>query len=549
MDKETSADGQGKTPTTSTTTQGTRSTTATRNASSSSRDATTSSATKNSFQNERDVQLRTSVLFPDKTTNTLGGGEHKDTEDDDDRKKKNDRNFTKLAKSFDGTIAIDETSSDDLGPPSPKLPAIPRPTSLGGQRLRSTSSGRRRQQLSTSLPPSFRHATARTLSDGTTALPRPYGSMRRWTELDARKASFRASRRSLRFQQSMTTTSSFPRVGERSRATASDTGRIIENPQAIQASNPNDRPYQDDEVSNRTVLPSWWQVRWSRARLRHTVFFCICSCIVLAVRLYLDSEPTAYLIHSIVVFLDMVLIHLFTDSSWLSISGELTTTAYFLAFHFTKETLYELLETTCLAILCSFHLIGSRNKHMEREEELETGVDNLRQQCAYLMRDEEQPRANMQQIHRQTSLLLHDIEALQDLSPQHSQFPYSAGGSVAEKGREFSFSHQKTESLGSAASELCVHKEVHETSCQSSKRSVKDEEDESSSLQSTDTLKELQSWFLSPNQVPAYRHLRVCGEHFFEHFLDGSAGVMYTSFLGLIIDEIIKQVTDGGKKC
>ena len=27
--------------------------------------------------------------------------------------------------------------------------------------------------------------------------------------------------------------------------------------------------------------------------------------------------------------------------------------------------------------------------------------------------------------------------------------------------------------------------------------------------------------------------------HFFDHFLDGSAGVMYTSFLGLIIDEIV----------
>ena len=30
-----------------------------------------------------------------------------------------------------------------------------------------------------------------------------------------------------------------------------------------------------------------------------------------------------------------------------------------------------------------------------------------------------------------------------------------------------------------------------------------------------------------------------CGQHFFDHFLDGSAGVMYTSFLGLIIDELL----------
>lgn len=31
----------------------------------------------------------------------------------------------------------------------------------------------------------------------------------------------------------------------------------------------------------------------------------------------------------------------------------------------------------------------------------------------------------------------------------------------------------------------------------------------------------------------------TCGAVFFEYFLDGSAGVMYTSFLGLILDEMI----------
>jgi hypothetical protein len=33
--------------------------------------------------------------------------------------------------------------------------------------------------------------------------------------------------------------------------------------------------------------------------------------------------------------------------------------------------------------------------------------------------------------------------------------------------------------------------------------------------------------------------LRRCSHRFFEHFLDGAAGVMYTSFLGLIVDEFI----------
>ncbi len=47
------------------------------------------------------------------------------------------------------------------------------------------------------------------------------------------------------------------------------------------------------------------------------------------------------------------------------------TIAMFLTFHFTKETLWELLETTILAVLCSFHWIKSRNKHMDHEKELQ----------------------------------------------------------------------------------------------------------------------------------------------------------------------------------
>ena len=37
---------------------------------------------------------------------------------------------------------------------------------------------------------------------------------------------------------------------------------------------------------------------------------------------------------------------------------------------------------------------------------------------------------------------------------------------------------------------------------------------------------------------------KVCFQGFFEHFLDGSAGVLYTSFFGLIVDEIIQFGTD-----
>ena len=38
-------------------------------------------------------------------------------------------------------------------------------------------------------------------------------------------------------------------------------------------------------------------------------------------------------------------------------------------------------------------------------------------------------------------------------------------------------------------------------------------------------------------------------EDFYDHFLDGAAGVMYTSFLGLILDDLIALGTGKYKKC
>ena len=38
-------------------------------------------------------------------------------------------------------------------------------------------------------------------------------------------------------------------------------------------------------------------------------------------------------------------------------------------------------------------------------------------------------------------------------------------------------------------------------------------------------------------------------EDFYDHFLDGAAGVMYTSFLGLILDDLIAVGTGKYKKC
>jgi hypothetical protein len=213
---------------------------------------------------------------------------------------------------------------------------------------------------------------------------------------------------------------------------------------------------------------------WSRERIRYTALGLLSSSIVLMIRLVLDKEPTAYVIHSIIVFFDMILIHLFTNSPWLSVSGELVTVIFFLAFHFTTETVFELFETTFIAALCSFHLIASRNKHMDREGELEVGIENIR---------------------------LHTLAML---------------------GTAGDIDHLDTTGI----------------------RLLENEEGMTSA--SADAT--FRSWVIAPED-PNKSHRRLvkgCGKHFFEHFLDGSAGVMYTSFFGLIIDELITY-GQGGK--
>lgn len=214
----------------------------------------------------------------------------------------------------------------------------------------------------------------------------------------------------------------------------------------------------------------WPWSKWSRRRVAGNYLGLLSSVIVLTVRLILDREPTAYLIHSIVVFFDMVLIHLFTNCIWLSVSGELTTVLCALCFHFTNETLFELLETVFLAILCSFHLIRSRSKALDGKEEKEL---------------------EMIALVRQTSILLRQ--------------------------------HSTREGIGVDLVNVDEERPLAGMDFASSAR-----------------------WSVSPHdpvEEPVSTHrtkMLVCGRHFFEHFLDGSAGVMYTSFLGLVIDEIIR---------
>lgn len=138
-----------------------------------------------------------------------------------------------------------------------------------------------------------------------------------------------------------------------------------------------------------------------------------------------------------------------------SISGEGITVVSVLLYHYTKQKVWELLETTLLAMICSFHMISLRSAHWDREEELE-GLIGL------------------------------EIIANND-----------DDGDVTG---------------------------IRRRSAKVDKQTAVDEHTNITVEADSDIRKE---------------KLQRCSRHFFEHFLDGSAGVMYTSFLGLIIDEFI----------
>ena len=144
-------------------------------------------------------------------------------------------------------------------------------------------------------------------------------------------------------------------------------------PRSIDESSRSDDLSLDDSRAARDGTP--WRgpcscATWPRRRVKIAALGCSSASLILTVRLLLDPRPLAYVIHSIVVFVDMILIHLFTNAPWLSASGEFVCVLSVIAFHLTKARIFELLETVLIAALCSFHLIHSRHKHMRAEKNL-----------------------------------------------------------------------------------------------------------------------------------------------------------------------------------
>lgn len=263
-----------------------------------------------------------------------------------------------------------------------------------------------------------------------------------------------------------------------------------------------------------------------------TLCGCTSSAIVLGVRLYLDSSPMAYVIHSIIVFFDMILIHIFTRSSWLSITGEMITYIHVLLFTLTGESVWELLETVMLAILSSIYMINSRKKVMIERDQKDLDLDSLRERGALLLRIIHQVHAAIEEHHQSTGKPMRQSVAFQIQKEKDA---------LAELRNETLKDVEENDDNGSTS-----HSEID------SEVAVEDSELVSALLQPgecTCGVKQFKSRldnFVKPftqkvacTEDEKKEKTREFRETFFEYFLDGAAGVMYTSFLGLVIDAFL----------
>mmetsp|Transcript_21228 Transcript_21228/g.24431 ORF Transcript_21228/g.24431 Transcript_21228/m.24431 type:complete len:368 (+) Transcript_21228:123-1226(+) len=241
---------------------------------------------------------------------------------------------------------------------------------------------------------------------------------------------------------------------------------------------------------------------WSKRRIYMASCGCLFSVIVCAVRLLLDPGPSAYIIHSIIILFDMVLIHVFTHSLWLSVSGEATAIIFAICFHLTHETIFELLETTLIAVLCSVHMINSRNEHWDREEDLERDIIELQFYTEHPPNNNDR-NANADEVVGTKVVRRHSSSCssaqISDHEEQENKETNPCLGTDVEAGAFVPQSDMTNISAFSANSRT----EIKAVTASNEGRRTR--------------------WW----------------HHFFDHFLDGSAGVMYTSFLGLIIDEIV----------
>jgi len=257
-----------------------------------------------------------------------------------------------------------------------------------------------------------------------------------------------------------------------------------------------------------------WLSTWSKERIRIASCGCLSSVLICTVRLLIDPGKTAYTIHSIIILFDMIIIHIFTHSWWLSFLGELIAVSGATAFHLTHAKLFELLETTLIAAIVSFHMIISRNEHWDREKELEKDLEDLVGLQFCIQHQDRYTTTRTTDTTPEGELDLDVVTEVVDETDRTTFLRLISSFSVSDG------EHDKIEAT-------CLDDE--ETG---GRAPIFIEHEPSTVHISTVGEKSVMSG------------LRKVGGVLFSHFLDGSSGVMYTSFLGLIIDEVVNWIDE-----
>lgn len=196
-------------------------------------------------------------------------------------------------------------------------------------------------------------------------------------------------------------------------------------------------------------------------------------------------------------------------------AGEITAIVFATCFHLTHAKIFELVETTLIAILVSFHMIKSRNDHWDREVDLERDMIGLQFYIEHhLYNDDDDAKRSGNNQHEKNDSRRHS-RSLSNVDVENS----TAKNKRPSRSNDDASDAAKDDDIERGDGGLVPQSDMTNMSSFTASRSTA----VGNNANNTGGNSTTHTWW----------------NHFFEHFLDGSAGVMYTSFLGLIIDEIV----------
>ena len=219
--------------------------------------------------------------------------------------------------------------------------------------------------------------------------------------------------------------------------------------------------------------------------------------------------------------------------------GEVTAIIFALCFHLTNEKIFELLETTLIAALVSIHMIQSRDEHWDKEKDLEKDVIGLQ---LYIENYATNNNHNVDIIN-----VNDDVEAnVKGSSGVITRRRHSSFSGTVDRRRRSSINNQVTDKNGEPRRQDSSLVKLSNDDQSHNRRSSSVLNEANSSTEEIDVEirgdnDNISTFSTSRTTVHGGERKQTCWDHFFHHFLDGSAGVLYTSFVGLIIDEIVNQ--------